>query len=235
METGKPQSWKKQVSEFRVQSREHFAKALPDKSKTAMPLQNRVLATGEIIAHPARGLFMGNRGSLHDAHRRLGPARWKHKAWIICALAHKDWHRQLMSPGNYTELFFLDEAVALAAGHRPCALCRRDAYRAYVAAAGHDGSAPALDARLHAERAIPRRFRQRRHVAPVAGLPDGAILFDGTPKLALGRTLLPVLPDGYGPPQPRPASGLVTVLTPPTSLSALGNGYRPTLHSSSSW
>ena len=200
-----------------------------------MPLQNRVLATGEIIAHPARGLFMGNRGILHGADRRLGPARWKHRAWIICALAHKDWHRQVMAPGTYTELFFLDEAVALAAGHRPCALCRRDAYRAYAAAAGQDGTAPALDARLHAERAIPRRFEQRRHMAPIDTLPDGAILFDGAPKLVLGDSLRPVRPDGYGPAEARPASGQVTLLTPPTTVRALANGYRPELHPTSSF
>lgn len=197
-----------------------------------MPLQNRVLATGEIVADPARGLYMGNRGILHDDHKRLGPARWRHKAWIICVLKHKDWHREVMRPGNYTELFFLDEAVALAAGHRPCKLCRHTAYLAYARAAGHTGSAPDLDARLHAERALPRRFEQRRHRAGIATLPDGAILLDGTPKLVLGQTLRPVRPHGYGPPEPRPGSGEVTVLTPPTSLKALDGGYLPVLHSS---
>ncbi|MEQ9040700.1 MAG: hypothetical protein RIE24_20340 [Silicimonas sp.] len=200
-----------------------------------MPLQNRVLATGDIVADPARGLFMGNRGILHDVARRLGRARWKHKAWIICVLAHKDWHRKVMSPGNYTELFFLDEAVALAAGHRPCKLCRRAAYQAYTAAAGHTASAPELDAALHAERAIPRIFAQRRHEAPIAALPDGAIILDGLPKLVLGRSLLPVGPESYGPPEPRPSSGTATVLTPPTTLRALDGGYRPTLHATSSW
>ncbi len=200
-----------------------------------MPLQNRVLATGDIVAHPARGLFMGNRGILHDQNRRLGAARWRHKAWIICVLAHKDWHRDVMTPGQYTELFFLDEAVALAAGHRPCKLCRRAAYLAYTAAAGHRGSAPALDARLHAERAIPRRFGQRRHQADLASLPDGAIiLVEETPHLVLGRTLRPASPQGYGPPRPRPTSGPVTLLTPPTSVAALEGGYAPELHPTSS-
>jgi len=197
-----------------------------------MPLQNRVLATGEITAHPARGLFMGNRGVLHDAHRRLGSARWRHKAWIICVLKWKDWHREPMTPGAYTELFFLDEAVALAAGHRPCALCRRAAYNAYRAAAAFTRPAPELDARLHAERAIPRHFAQRRHESDIAALPDGAILLDGTPKLVLGTTLRPVWPAAYGPPGPRPVRGTVTVLTPPTSLAALAKGYRPVLHPS---
>lgn len=199
-----------------------------------MPLQNRVLATGEIVAHPARGLFMGNRGILHGETRELGRARWKHKAWIICVLKHRDWHRRVMSPGAYTELFFLDEAVALAAGHRPCKLCRHDAYLAYATAAGHTGSAPDLDTRLHAERAIPRRFEQRRHTTEIGTLPDGAILLDGTPYLVLGDTLRQVRPDGYGAPVPRPTRGPVTVLTPETSLRALRGGYVPTLHPSAS-
>lgn len=201
-----------------------------------MPLQNRVLATGDIVAHPARGLFMGNRGILHDDHRRLSRARWRHKAWIICVLEFKDWHRQVMAPGAYTELFFLDEAVALAAGHRPCKLCRRARYLAYATAAGHTGSAPELDIRLHAERAISRRFEQRRHHADLAILPDGAIILaDGTPKLVRADRLHPIAPDGYGPPERRPTSGRVTLLTPPTSVAALRGGYRPTLHPSSSF
>jgi hypothetical protein len=197
-----------------------------------MPLQNRVLATGEIVAHPARGLFMGNRGILHDDRRRLTRARWRHKAWIICELKHKDWHRPVMAPGNYTELFFLDEAVALAAGHRPCKLCRRDAYLAYADALGHTGAAPDLDACLHAERAVPRRFIQRRHAAPIDSLPDGAILFDGMPKLVLEDRVRPVTPNGYGAPEPRPGARQVTLLTPPTSLAALRNGFSPVLHPS---
>lgn len=197
-----------------------------------MPRRNRVLATGEIVADPARGLFMGNRGILHDDAGRIGRRLWRHRTWIICALAWKDWHREVMRPGNYTELFFLDEAVALAAGHRPCALCRRAAHDAYRRAAGHEGPAAALDARLHAELAVPRRFLQRRHERDLALLPDGAIVLDRGPKLVLGDTLRPVAPGGYGPAEPRPAGGGVTVLTPPTSLGALARGYRPVLHPS---
>lgn len=191
-----------------------------------MTLQNRVLATGEIVAHPARGRFMGNRGILHDDEKRLGRALWKHKAWIVCRLEWKDWHREVMSPGAYTELFFLDEAVALAAGHRPCALCRRAAFDAYRAAAGFTGSAPEMDAELHAERAIPRRFQQRRHEAQAEDLPDGAILFDGVPKLVMGDAVYPVLPDGYGAKESR-LHGTVVVLTPRSSVEALRNGYAP--------
>ena len=192
------------------------------------PLQNRVLATGEIVAHPARGRFMGNRGILHDDHQRLGRTRWKHKAWIICVLKWKDWHRKVMSPGAYTELFFLDEAVALAAGHRPCAMCRWGAYNSYRDAAGLTGRAAEMDARLHRERAIPRRFEQRRHEARAETLPDAAILFDGVPKLVWGDAVLPVRPDGYGAAERRPR-GSVTLLTPPISVKALREGYAPVI------
>ncbi len=131
-----------------------------------------------------------------------------------------------MTPGAYTELFFLDEAVALAAGHRPCALCRRADYLAYRAAAGLTGSAAEMDAVLHAERAVPRRFEQRRHLAEAKALPDGTILLDGVPKLVLGDATFEVRPDGYGPALPR-VSGQVTVLTPPMSRRALAGGYVP--------
>ena len=195
-----------------------------------MPLQNRVLATGEIIADPARGLFMGNRGILHDGNQRLTKARWRHKAWIICELAHKNWHRNVMSPGNYTELFFLDEAVALAAGHRPCKLCRRSAYEHFATAAQHAGPAAELDQCLHRERAIPRKFEQRRHAIDVREAPDGAIILKHSPMLVLGDRLLPIHTGGYGPAERRPASGNVILLTPPTTCRALANGYRPRLH-----
>ena len=196
-----------------------------------MPLQNRVLATGEIIASPARGLFMGNRGILHDETQSLGRKRWTHKAWVTCVLKHKDWHRAVMTPHRYTELFFLDEAVALAAGHRPCALCRRADYTAYRKAAGLLGSAKEMDATLHDERAEPRRFHQRRHEAEAASLPDGAIIMGKSPALIHGDALLPIAESGYLAPIPRP-TGTVTVLTPPTSLRALRNGYQPKLHPS---
>ena len=91
-----------------------------------MPRQNRVNPWGEIISVSDRGLFMGNRGTLHDAHGQLTSQRWTRKPWVTCQLSFKDRHRQVMSPGQYTELFFLDEATALAAGHRPCATCQGD-------------------------------------------------------------------------------------------------------------
>ncbi len=190
------------------------------------PLQNRVLATGEIVADPARGRFMGNRGILHDADQCLTRSRWKHKAWVTCVLVWKDWHRRVMTPGAYTELFFYDEAVALAAGHRPCALCRRPDYSAYRAAAGVTGPVAEMDRVLHAQRAVPRIFGQRRHKADAAALPNGTIILEVAPKLILGPRMYCVGPDGYGPPEPR-TTGPVTVLTPPMSRRALANGYSP--------
>ena len=194
-----------------------------------MPLQNRVLATGDIVAVPARGMFMGNRGILHDRAQRLGRARWKHKAWVTCVLKHRDWHRTVMSSGAYTELFFLDEAVALAAGHRPCALCRHKDYVDYRTAAGLTGPSKDMDAKMQAERGEPRSFRQRRHHSEANTLPNGTIIFQGTPKLIWGDWARPVYAEGYGKPETRPI-GKVTVLTPPTSIQALSNGYRPVLH-----
>lgn len=192
-----------------------------------MPRQNRVQPTGEILAHPARGAFMGNRGILHDADGQLGPARWRHKAWVTCVLRFKNRRRALMQPGHYTELFFHDEAVALAAGHRPCGECRRANYLAYRAAVGARGTVDVLDAQMHAERAVPRLAQQNRHVMHLADLPDGAFILEKTtPHLALGASLYPFNPAGYGPARPRPTSGKVTVLTPPTSIKALTNGYK---------
>ena len=196
------------------------------------PLQNRVLATGEIVATPERGLFMGNRGILHDATQTLGTARWRHKAWIICVLTWKNWHRNVMTPGHYTELFFLDEAVALAAGHRPCALCRRAAYTAYRTAAGFGGPAADMDAQLHSERAIPRSPNQNRWTSAIGQLPDGTIiLHQNQPHLIFQTALFPVSPGGYGPPHPKPNKD-ATVLTPPSTCRALDNGYTPSYHPS---
>ncbi len=172
---------------------------------------------------------MGNRGILHDENQRLGRARWRHKAWIICVLSWKNWHRDVMQPGNYTELFFLDEAVALAAGHRPCAMCRRAAYDSYRAAAGLDMPAAQMDDQLHRERALPRIFAQKRHTAELSDLPNGAIYIDGTPKLVWNDAVYSVGSGGYGAAERR-ARGLATVLTPPTSCAALSAGYRPVLH-----
>jgi len=196
------------------------------------PRQNRVRPTGEIVAEPCRGLFMGNRGILHDGAGGLGVARWRHPHWVCCVLAFKGRHRQVMAPNTYTELFFLDEAVALAAGHRPCAECRRADFNAFRRAFGPDLRAPEMDAILHPARIESRTRRQIRHQAAMADLPDGSfILHEGAAHLVRAACVLPFGVSGYGPALPRPR-GPVTVLTPEPTLRALRNGYRPVLHHS---
>jgi hypothetical protein len=205
-----------------------------------MPLQNRVTPTGEIIATAARGTLMGNRGILHDAERRLGAARWRHSHWICCRLSFKDRWRRVMAPRRYTALFFLDEATALAAGHRPCAECQREDFRRFQAAwrAGVDGdiAAVAIDRALHAARIEPHSRCQIRFEAPLADQPDGTfvLLADAqkTPLLVSGRHLLPWAPEGYGRSRLRSAASRCLVLTPRPTLAALRAGYAPALHPS---
>ena len=195
-----------------------------------MPLQNRVTPFGDIVATPERGLMMGNRGILHDGHRRLGRRRWTHKAWICCVTEFRGRKRQVMAPRRYTELFFLDEAVALAAGHRPCFECRREAARAYAACWGGSPRAGEMDHALHAERLDGRR--RRIHVRESATLPDSALVSrEGAAWLVRGPLLLRYTPGGYDGAVKRP-SGAVEVLTPPATLRALRAGYAPLLHPS---
>ncbi|MGH6917388.1 MAG: hypothetical protein ACREJ0_06750 [Geminicoccaceae bacterium] len=199
-----------------------------------MPWQNRVTPGGEIIADPARGTLMGNRGILHDAQQRLGAARWRHPHWISCRLTFKGRWRKVMAPHRYTELFFLDEATALAAGHRPCYECRREDFRRFQAAwrraFGHDASAGAIDRALHKARVEPRSHRQIRFAAPLDALPDGAFVLlpnaPSSPLLVQDDRLLPWRPGGYGPPRAR-CSGRVTVLTPAPTIAVLRAGYQP--------
>jgi len=202
-----------------------------------MPLQNRVTPFGEIVAHPARGMFMGNRGILHDSARHLHPARrWTHKSWICCLCAFKGRRRVPMTPGRYTELFFLDEATALAAGHRPCFECRRaDAQRFTAAWSDGNGtsspSAKDMDAVMHGERLDRRKKRLHPLPAPPGALPDGAMVADENGAyLVLNGELLPWSFDGYAP----PVSDLSEpkLLTPPSIVGALAGGYRPALHPS---
>jgi hypothetical protein len=201
-----------------------------------MPLQNRVLPTGEIVTDPGyRGLFMGNRGILHDQTQSLGTARWRLTGWVCCALSFKGRHRQMMQPGRYTELFFLDEAVALAAGHRPCAECRQADYArfrdAWAAAFGPMPRAAEMDAALHPAR-VTRRRVQVRHEAEARTLPDGAmILWREGAHLVRGEAILPFTSGGYGAALPRP-TGSVAVLTPAPTLAVLQAGFRAVLHPS---
>jgi hypothetical protein len=197
-----------------------------------MPLQNRVTPLGELVADPARGLVYGNRGCLHDETGRIR-RRYAGRRWIACRLEFRGRRRApLLRPGRYTELFFLDEATAFAAGHRPCAECRREDYRRFVVLWRElhpaDAGADAIDARLHAERVDPATRAQRRHEARLDDLPDGAfVLEDGLPRLVLGRALLAWTPGGYAARVPRSRRGAATVLTPPSLVAVLHAGWEP--------
>jgi len=197
-----------------------------------MPLQNRVTPLSELVADPARGLVYGNRGCLHDETGRIR-RRYNGKRWIACRLEFRGWHRSpLMQPGRFTELFFLDEATAFAAGHRPCALCRRADYDRFAAIWRelHRGQvgADAMDAQLHSERVAPDTRAQRLHEAAFDELPDGAfVLYEGAPSLVLGAELLPWKPSGYVARKPRPTCGPAQLITPPSLVSVLRTGWQP--------
>jgi hypothetical protein len=170
---------------------------------------------------------MGNRGILHDEHRRIVRTH-RNTAWLICRLEFNGRRRAVMSPGSYTELFFLDEAVALAAGHRPCAECRRNSYRAFLAAAG---AARAGDL----DRALNRSRRAPRVSAPVAALPDGVFVVpredsDDEARLLWRGHLYRWTPAGYV--DPIAAGGTAEVITPPLTVDALRRGYPAAVHPS---
>ena len=209
-----------------------------------MSLQNRVTPEGEIIATPHRGLMMGNRGGcFHLPDRTLGARRWASRQWIACVLEFKGRHREaMMQPNRYTELFFLDEATALAAGHRPCFECRRrDAERfAALWAQTRQWPAPArapeMDPDLHAER-VGAQGRKVTYRAELAGLPDGSFVrldaaVGATANLVEGECLFPWSPAGYRAAEQRPKRRDVEVLTPRSIVAVLSAGYRPMLHPS---
>jgi len=194
-----------------------------------MALPNRVTPLGELIADPARGLVYGNRGCLHDESGRI---RRHHngRRWIACRLRFRGWHRSpLLQPGRFTELFFLDEATAFAAGHRPCALCRREDYNRFLELVGARG-ADEIDERLHAERLGPRDH------APLDWLPDGAfVLRQGEPWMVHGTELLRWTPAGYADRAPV-GTGRAEVITPPSLVAVLRAGWDgavPLLHPTS--
>jgi hypothetical protein len=195
-----------------------------------MTLQNRVTPLGELVAEPGRGLVYGNRGCLHDTDGRIR-RRFAGRRWIACRLAFRGWHRSpLLQPGRFTELFFLDEATAFAAGHRPCALCRRDDYNAFVAlwAEWHPSQhgADEIDEQLHAERLEAATRERRFHRCPYDELPDGAfVLHEDVPKVVLGTVLHTWSTAGYGAISPRPLSGEAVVITPPSLLAVLSAGW----------
>jgi hypothetical protein len=205
-----------------------------------MPRTNRVTPLGEIVATPDRGLVYGNRGCLHDEEGRIRRP-FAVRRWIACRLRFRGWHRSpLMQPGRFTELFFLDEATAFAAGHRPCALCRREDYLAFgeLWARRHGGpaGADAMDAVLHDERLVAGTRERRLHDAPLDELPDGTmVLRDGSPWLVLGGELLRWTTGGYTEHAPRPARTVARVVTPPSLVAVLRAGWDgavPLLHPS---
>jgi hypothetical protein len=197
-----------------------------------MPLRNRVTPLSELVADPARGLVYGNRGCLHDRRGQI-TRRFNGKRWIACRLEFRGWQRgPLLQPGRFTELFFLDEATAFAAGHRPCALCRREDYVRFGAMwrERHPGQigADAIDAQLHAERIASDGRAQRHHEAALDELPDGSfVLQDGAPRLVLGARLLTWTPSGYRTPGPRARGGQARLITPPSLVDVLRSGWEP--------
>jgi hypothetical protein len=208
----------------------------------AMPLQNRVTPEGEIVATPHRGLMMGNRGgAFHQPDRTLGARRWASRQWIACVLEFKGRHRPaMMQPNRYTELFFLDEATALAAGHRPCFECRRrDAERfaeLWARAKGWPAPAraPEMDMALQPER-VGASGRKLTFRAQVSALPDGTFIRhaengEARPYLVEGDRLLAWSSAGYAGVVPRPKRRDVEVLTPRSIVAVLSAGYRAMLH-----
>jgi hypothetical protein len=204
-----------------------------------MPLQNRVTPYGEVVFSQARGTLMGNRGCLHDDNRTLGTRRWTTQTWVTCLLSFGGRRRELMRPGFYTELFFLDEATALAAGHRPCGECRREAHRRFVTSWAHGaGRSPEtvrardLDRSLHVAR-VDRRRNKITFQASFGDLPDGAMFAaNGAAFLKRREFARPWAPEGYGRETFVPRESGVTVLTPRPIVEALRAGYVPAMHAS---
>ncbi len=222
------------------------------------PMRNRVTPLGDIVAIEQRGAWLGNRGVLHEGTDVVRFHR--SDLWIICRLKYRDWRLAQWQPGHFTVLYFFDEAVALAAGHRPCALCRRADYNAFrqawlagadpaEASPGTEAAAKAaarrtgattlagalplakeLDRQLHAERIVRGTHRRRLHAMSWQALPQGTfVAFDGRPGMVLADSVHPWTPEGYLQPLPRPGSGTVEVITPPSTVAALRGGYRPQL------
>jgi hypothetical protein len=201
---------------------------------SAGPARNRVSPLGDIIAVPGRGAWMGNRGRLHEGSGARDVVRnHQSKAWLICVLSFKGRRAPQWHPHRYTPLFFLDEAVALAAGHRPCAECRRPDFNVFRDAwwATHGGTrpyAPDIDAQLHGERRHPGRAGKRLHTQDWANLPDGSfVLVEPGPAVVVGDHLAVwnAADNCYARQLPRPVSRRATVLTPPSTVAVLRSGY----------
>jgi len=202
-----------------------------------VPLQNRVTPFGDIVAIAQRGLFTGNRGIIHDpASRTLLKRRWTNKAWIVCRCDFGSRRREVMSRRSWTELFFFDEAVAFAAGHRPCYYCRREAAEAFADAwasahsVGHP-RAPAIDDALHGQRLDSGRRRLHKLQGALANFPDGTMvtLSGDAYVLAYGRAFR-WSESGYSPPVSLARAD--ALLTPPSTVAVLRAGYSCVLHPS---
>ena len=189
---------------------------------------------GDLIATPERGLVYGNRGCLHDANGEIR-RRYASKRWIACRLCFRGRRRSpLMAPGRFTELFFLDEATALAAGHRPCAECRRSDYNRFsdLWLTHHPGQigADAIDAQLHSERLTVGKRERLLHESRYSDLPDGTFVLEaGGPHLVLGRHLLTWSPGRYPDAHRRPTDGRAIVITPPSLVAILRTGWSPSV------
>jgi len=210
-----------------------------------MPYQNRVDPFGEILAVAARGLFTGNRGVIHDpATRTLLKRRWTTKAWIICDCGYKGYRRDVMGsnvPGGgagWTNLFFLDEVTALAAGHRPCFTCRSEAANAFSRCfAGPDAPsrtpAPEMDRRLHAERLASGGTARVLDRDEIRYLPDGVMVAAGERCFCRrGGRWLEWHFEGYQPATPPDPDAPLRMVTPPSTVAAIAAGYSPVWHPS---
>jgi hypothetical protein len=202
-----------------------------------MPLQNRIDPFGDLVATPARGLFFGNRGGrIHTDHKTLTRRRWASRQWICCVLEFKNRQRDVWGR-YYTELFFLDEPTALAAGHRPCFECRRkdaelfaEKWRQALKLRSRP-HAPEMDEQLHHERLDGRA--KRLHRRKIDDLPDGAFIALEEGAFAVrGASLLRWTPEGYDGRKRRPHGAMIDVLTPPAVLAVLAAGYQPRWHPS---
>jgi hypothetical protein len=187
------------------------------------PSRNRVTPLGEIVAIPLRGAWTGNRGCLHAGCEIV--RFHAGDLWIICALDFNGRHAEQWRPGRFTWLYFHDEAVGLAAGHRPCGECRHAAYTAYRGALGAT-SAKELNRLLHAERIVRGTHRRRFHAMDWAALPDGTFVLEaGRPAVVVGNRVTEWTTGGYGETRARPRRGAVEVVTPPSTVAALRAGY----------
>jgi hypothetical protein len=201
-------------------------------SEANVPLQNRVTPFGELVAVPARGTFTGNRGIIHDPASKTLVRRWSSKAWLVCLLDFEDRHREVWAKRSWSELFFLDEATALAAGHRPCFHCRRAAANAFRAAWAGGGPLPSaleMDATLHAQRLDRGEKRLHPLLDRAGNLPDGSMVAAGKRAfIVVGGKFAEWTVEGYRPVAELPP--LDGMLTPPATVAALRRGYRPVIH-----